>query len=190
MNKKINPELKLSIIIPVYNEEKKISNCLNSLMKQDEKPDEIIVVDNNCIDKTISIVKKYATVKIIQEKKQGMTPARNAGFNKAKYEIITKCDADTILPTDWIKNIKNDFVQNHSIVGISMPVKLVDAPFVGHFTALYYTYMLIPRLMIGVYPMLGPSYAIKKLFWNKIKYFIGLSIPKSIESLEEKSLPA
>ena len=63
--------MKVSVVIPVYNEEKKISNCLNSLMKQDEKPDEIIVVDNNCIDKTISIVKKYATVKIIQEKKTG-----------------------------------------------------------------------------------------------------------------------
>jgi len=39
--------MKVSIIIPVYNEEKFIKNCLDSLMKQTEKPDEIIVVDNN-----------------------------------------------------------------------------------------------------------------------------------------------
>src|SRR3989304_3585243 len=61
--------MKVSVVIPVYNEEKYIKNCLDSLMNQTEKPDEIIVVDNNCTDKTVSIVKKYKRIKIIQEKK-------------------------------------------------------------------------------------------------------------------------
>ena len=56
--------MKVSVVIPVYNEEKYIKNCLESLMKQEEKPDEIIVVDNNCTDETINIVKKYNGIKI------------------------------------------------------------------------------------------------------------------------------
>ncbi len=161
--------MKVSIIIPVYNEEKYIKNCLDSLMKQEEKPDEIIVVDNNCTDKTISIVKKFKDVKIIQEKKQGIAHARNAGFNAANSDILARCDADTILPPDWIKNIKNNFSRDPSLVGISMPIRLSDVPIIGRSTILFYIYMLIPRLMIGVYPMFGPSYAIKKAVWNKVK---------------------
>ena len=162
--------MKVSVVIPVYNEEKYIKNCLDSLMKQEEKPDEIIVIDNNCTDKTVSIVKKYKGIKIIQEKKQGMIPARNTGFNEAKNEIIAKCDADTILPLNWIKNIKNSFSQDASIIGISMPIRL-DIPFIGQSIsiALFYIYLLIPRLMIGFYPFLGPSYAIKKTVWNEVK---------------------
>ncbi|MEK7597896.1 MAG: glycosyltransferase family 2 protein [Patescibacteria group bacterium] len=161
--------MKVSVVIPVYNEEKRIKNCLDSLMKQSEKPDEIIVVDNNCTDNTIKLVKKYKGITIIQEKKQGMIPARNTGFNNAQNEIIAKCDADTILPIDWIKNIKSDFSNYPSVIGISMPIKFSDIPIIGRSTTLFYIYLLIPRLMIGAYPFMGPSYSIKKTIWNKVK---------------------
>lgn len=161
--------MKISVVIPVYNEENLIKNCLDSLARQDDKPDEIIIVDNNCNDNTIKLVKKYKDIKIIREKEQGMIPARNAGFNKAENEIIAKCDADTILPLNWIKNIKNNFSKDFSLVGISMPIRISDVPIVGRSTILFYIYMLVPRLMIGVYPFMGPSYAIKKTVWNKVK---------------------
>ncbi|MCX7955942.1 MAG: glycosyltransferase family 2 protein, partial [Patescibacteria group bacterium] len=80
----------ISIIIPAYNEEKYIENALKSLVNQTEKPDEVIVVDNNCTDKTIKIAKKYQKklpLKIIHETKQGIAYSRNTGFNKAKGEI-------------------------------------------------------------------------------------------------------
>lgn len=161
--------MEVSVVIPVYNEEKYIQNCLDSLLKQEEKPNEIIVVDNNCTDNTIELVKKYKDIKIIREAKQGMIPARNAGFNKAENEIIAKCDADTILPLNWIKNIKNNFSKDFSFVGISMPIRISDVPIVGRSTILFYIYMLVPRLMIGVYPFVGPSYAIKKTVWDEVK---------------------
>ncbi|MFA6017191.1 MAG: glycosyltransferase family 2 protein [Patescibacteria group bacterium] len=161
--------MKISVVIPAYNEEKRIANCLDSLMSQEEKPDEIIVVDNNSSDKTIGIVKKYKKVILIQEKKQGITPTRNAGFNKASGDIIARCDADTVLPSNWIKNIKNDFYRDTSIVAISMPIRLNSVPVLKHFKMLFYIYMLVPRLLIGVYPMIGPGLAIKKTIWNKVK---------------------
>ena len=51
--------MKISVVIPVYNEEKYIKNCLDSLMKQEEKPDEIIVVDGKSKDKTKLIIKSF-----------------------------------------------------------------------------------------------------------------------------------
>lgn len=49
--------LRVSVVIPVYNEEKYIEKCLAALFSQKVKADEIIVVDNNCTDRTIDIVK-------------------------------------------------------------------------------------------------------------------------------------
>lgn len=161
--------MKVSVVIPVYNEEKYIKNCLDSLMKQEEKPDEIIVVDNNCTDKTVSIVKKYQGIKIIQEKKQGIIPARNTGFDRTAGDIIARCDADAVLPPNWIKNIKNSFLKDESIVAVSMPVLIHDLPFGDKFLFLFYLYMFIPRIFIGHYPLVGPSMAIKKTAWEKIK---------------------
>ena len=64
--------MKVSVVIPVYNEKKRIKKCLDSLLSQSEKPDEIIVVDNNSTDSTVSIVRKYKGVNLVHEKKQGI----------------------------------------------------------------------------------------------------------------------
>lgn len=176
--------MKVSVVIPVYNEEKYIKNCLDSLVKQVEKPDEIIVVDNNSTDRTIEIVKKYRNIRIIKETIQGMTSARNAGFNQVKYEIIVKCDADSTLSSDWIKNIKNDFSRDSSIVAVSMPIKLNDIGLIGQSTIPFYIYMLIPTLMTGFYYLIGPGYAIKKAVWSKIKNEICLDDKEVHEDID------
>ncbi|HSW98193.1 MAG TPA: glycosyltransferase family A protein [Candidatus Saccharimonadales bacterium] len=109
--------MKVSVIIPVYNEEAYIHACLESVINQKEPADEIIVVDNNSIDNTPTIAKAFPEVKIVKEAKQGMIPARNKGFNSAKYEIIAKIDADTRVSPDWIQRIKKNF-QDESIIGV------------------------------------------------------------------------
>src|ERR1700691_1182278 len=95
-------------------------------MKQNVKADEIIVVDNNSTDRTVEIAQKYP-VKIIHEIQQGVTPARNQGFNEARYEIIARTDADTILPPTWIKRIKKAF-ENPEVVAVSGPASFYDLP--------------------------------------------------------------
>jgi len=132
--------MKVSVVIPVYNEEKYIENCLNSLMKQEEKPDEIIVVDNNCTDQTIFCVKKYRDIKIIKEKKQGIIAARNAGFNHAQGDIIARCDADAIMPKNWVKKIKNDFAENKKIVAVTPVFQLFDISLINKSLIPFYIY--------------------------------------------------
>lgn len=176
--------MKVSVVIPVYNEEKYIKNCLDSLMEQEEKPDEIIVVDNNCTDKTVSIVKKYQGIKIIQEKKQGIIAARNAGFDHAQGDIVARCDADSVVPPDWIKNINNDFSMDSSIVAVSMPVLVNDIKWGDKFLFLFYLYMFIPRIFIGHYPLVGPSMAVRKTAWEKIKQELCIDGKKVHEDLD------
>lgn len=176
--------MKISVIISVYNEEKYIKACLGSLMKQEEKPDEIIVVDNNCTDKTIDIVKKFPGITIIKEKKQGMTPARNAGFNYAKGDILVKCDADSEFPKNFIKETKIAFSKHPNYAGLTTPVYFGDLAVVKKLTWLYYVYLLVPKLIIGDYPLNGPGYAITKKVWNKVKSEICLDDKKVHEDID------
>jgi len=161
--------MKLSVIIPVYNEEKYIAKCLESIVNQTQKPDEVIVVNNNCTDNTITITKKYKKnlpLKIIKEKKQGIVFARNTGFNKAKNEILARCDADSILPPNWIKKIKENFSKN-KIDGLTGPLifydLLVKTPI---FTK---SYLFLMKILQKGEVLLGPNMAITKNIWEKIK---------------------
>nr|MDQ2973765.1 glycosyltransferase [bacterium] len=65
----------LSLVIPVYNEEYNIKRCLTAIAGQTIMPDEVIVVDNNCVDKTIEIAKSFGFVTVVKEPKQGRTYA-------------------------------------------------------------------------------------------------------------------
>lgn len=176
--------MRVSVVIPVYNEEKRIKKCLDSLMKQSKKPDEIIVVDNNSTDSTVSIVKKYKDVKIIFEKKQGITPTRNKGFDTAKYEIIARCDADSILPNNWIKKIKEVFSKNKTVVGFTNPIVFYDLPIVTKSSLPSDIFYYLSKAIIGIPTLIGPSLGITKKVWLKVKKEICLDDKKVHEDID------
>jgi glycosyltransferase involved in cell wall biosynthesis len=163
--------MKVSAVIPAYNEEKYIGSCLEGLTNQIEKPDEIIVVDNNCTDKTCEIAQKF-NVKIVKEKNQGMIYARNAGFNAAKYEIIARTDADSYVPKNWIKLIKENFAENNNLVGLSGPASFYDFPISRKLeysqwqTKIMFAFI---KTKIKHSTLYGPNMAIRKSAWEKIK---------------------
>ncbi len=116
---------KLSIIIPVYNEELCIENCLISLDKQTYNNREIIVIDDGSTDKTLDILKKYQVL-ILHQKHKGPGSARNLGASKAKGEILVFVDADMTFEKNFLDELtkpisdgktigtfsKNEFVSN------------------------------------------------------------------------------
>ncbi len=111
--------LTLSIVIPCYNEEKYIGSCLDSIANQNTPPDEVIVVDNNCIDKTIEIARKYGFVKVIAESKQGPLHARNAGFKAVTSDLIGRIDADTTISSNWVEYAKERFSEDPELAGLT-----------------------------------------------------------------------
>lgn len=164
--------MRISVVIPAFNEEKHIAKCLDHLIAQTEKPDEILVVDNNSTDATASIAKKYRTfgIRVIREKVQGMTPARNRGFNSAKYEIIARTDADTLVPPNWIKRIKSYFEKDKKLIALSGPSDFHTVPkFVQKAQWTRKVLFTSFRMLTGYTYMYGPNMAIKKSAWEKIK---------------------
>lgn len=158
--------MKISVIVPAYNEEKYIARTLESLSNQLEKPDEVIVVDNNSTDQTRQIVEKFPFVKILSESKQGMIHARNAGCDAAQSEIIARCDADTILPENWIAHIKQNFL-TQPIDALSGPVLFNELqneiPYASH---IYFDFL---KLIMKHHVLLGPNMAFTRKIWLKVR---------------------
>jgi len=95
----------VSVIIPTYNEESSIRDCISTLLSQVYKPIEIIIVDDGSTDSTISKVKIFPKIKILQQNHQGPGAARNLGAKKAKGEILVFVDADMTFDKKFIEKL-------------------------------------------------------------------------------------
>ena len=109
-NKENNSKLDLSIIIPVYNREKFLSCCLDSI--EENKTQycyEIIAIDDGSTDNSLKILKdysnKYKNIKIIKEQNQGAAAARNNGLNNATGKYVTFIDSDDYISNDFIEKL-------------------------------------------------------------------------------------
>ncbi len=101
----------ISIIIPVYNQAKKLEQCLASLDKQTYKDLEIIIVDDGSKDSVESCIKNIEC-KIIRQENKGAPAARNRGYKEAQGDYILFCDADSILKPMALEIMLNVLV-NH-----------------------------------------------------------------------------
>ena len=92
----------ISVIIPVYNTEKYLSECLDSVLAQTFKDIEIICVNDGSSDNSGRILEEYTKrdtrIKVITQSNQGLSAARNAGLDEAKGEWIAFLDSDDRLP--------------------------------------------------------------------------------------------
>lgn len=154
-------------MIPVFNEEEYIKQCLESLQNQTEHADEIVVVDNNCSDKTMDIVKQFP-VRIVHEKSQGMAVARTRGFNEAKHDILARCDADSILAPNWIERIKYNFSRKRRVDGLIGTVTMYDFP-IKNIKLVGKALVYLVREIAGHYPLYGSSMAISRRIWQEIR---------------------
>ena len=131
--------MKISVVIPAYNEEQSLPATLNSLVNQKTKYDfEVIIVDNNSTDNTGKVAKSYENklhVKVVQETQKGRGAARKCGFAKAQGDIIASTDADTTLPGNWIESIGNFFEKNLKSIAVTAlckyPTKKISIAFLA-----------------------------------------------------------
>jgi len=103
--------MKISVIIPTYNEEDVILDCLKSLMKQSYKDFEVIVVDDGSTDKT---VEKLTGVIVLHQKHLGAGAGRNLGAKNAKGDILVFVDADMTFDKNFLKMLVKPIISGKS----------------------------------------------------------------------------
>lgn len=89
--------MKLSIIIPAYNAEAYLPQCLDSILAQEHQDCEVIVVDDGSTDGTAALLERYPDVKVVHQENHGMSTARNRGLDEAQGEYILFVDSDDLL---------------------------------------------------------------------------------------------
>lgn len=98
--------ISLSIIIPVYNTEKYLADCLDSIFVSEKDDFEVIIIDDGSTDSSGKIcddfAKKYRNIVVFHEKNHGVSAARNFGIKHAKGKYIMFVDSDDTLEKDWI----------------------------------------------------------------------------------------
>lgn len=165
----INKPLKLSIVIPAYNEQNHIKKCLQAISAQTEPADEVIVVDNNSKDDTRKIVAEFPFVKVLKEKKQGVTYARNSGFNAATGDIIGRIDADTRIDSDWAAKVRKIFADK-KVAAATGPAYYYDMPLKEKNYIAEHAFKNILYKYAREFPfLLGANMAIRRSEWESIR---------------------
>jgi len=97
----------ISVVVPFYNAARYIEDCIKALLGQTYSSTryEIIMVDNNSIDGSAELVRKYSSIRLLVEPKQGSYAARNRGVAAANGTIIAFTDADCVPAADWLEQI-------------------------------------------------------------------------------------
>ena len=162
----------LSVVVPALNEAPVIEETLSRLVAQDAV-DEVIVVDNGSDDGTPHIVEQFAAahpkVQLIHEPARGIPAARNAGFDKARGDVIARTDADTLVADDWAATIRDHLAAHPDTAALTGLCTYHDSP-IGFF--LEFGQRLLLRLgKVGgqVANMYGPNMALRRTAWHQVR---------------------
>ena len=113
----------ISIIVPVYNVESYLTQCLNSILNQSYKNFELILVDNISTDESFNICKEYEKsdnrIKVLQNETKGVSSTRNVGLNYAKGKYITFCDSDDLYDSNFLSKLMAAAKKNDADIIIS-----------------------------------------------------------------------
>lgn len=172
--------MKLSFVVPAYNEEAYIGKCLESIFKETEGKNfdfEVIVVNNASTDNTKKIASSFKGVRVIDQPIKGLVRARKTGFEASTGDIIANVDSDTILTKGWVDYVFNEFNRDKKLVGLSGPFIYHDISFIMSLIVrafYYYTYAiyLIMRFVLKKGSIFqGGNYIFKKSSFEKIGGF-------------------
>jgi glycosyltransferase involved in cell wall biosynthesis len=97
-----------SVVIPVYNAEDFIKDCIQSILQQDFKDFEILLINDGSIDQSLNICREYKTlhsnVKVYTQENKGVSVARNLGIQNASGKYVTFVDSDDFVGTSFLSN--------------------------------------------------------------------------------------
>lgn len=121
--------MKVSFVIPAYNEEAYLPDCLTSVLAEtNETPvdSEIIVVNNASTDNTKVVAQRFSGVIVVDEPRKGLVFARAGGFVASTGDLIANVDSDTRLPKGWLTTVVSEFEKDSELAALSGPFIYYD----------------------------------------------------------------
>lgn len=172
--------MKVSVIVPVYNVDRYLNNCVNSLLVQTYENIEIILVDDGSTDGSSEICDSYSMkdsrIKVIHKKNGGLSDARNKGLDIASGQWVTFVDSDDYVTKDYVETLLSLLTVNNADISIATYTFVTEKKYQSRGT--------------GELAIMTPEVAIKRLLmddgfdmgaWAKmyrIEYFDKIRFPK------------
>lgn len=164
--------IKVSIIVPVYNTEKYLDKCLSSLVNQELKDVEIIIVNDGSTDNSAKIIesylKKYANIKSFFQENKGQSAARNLGISKSSGEYIGFVDSDDFVKKDMFLKMYECALANESDIVVCNTIIVNDKKKFELKSNLNYSTDVVRNYIIS-YPM-PPIRLIKRELFKIYKF--------------------
>ena len=165
--KKYMNNIKLSIIVPVYNVEKYVSRCIDSILNQEYRNIELILIDDGSTDESGAICDSYkndSRVRVFHQKNKGVSSARNLGIEVSEGEYLIFADAD-----DWFaKNAFSEIIYNCDDADLVMfgaynYTEHLDGEYI-----LTERYSFSKKLPYGVTDVYADIFGKSVVLWNKM----------------------
>ena len=161
---------KISVIIPVKNEEEKIERCLEAVFDQTIKPFEVIVVDGQSTDKTVENARKFP-VNIFYEDYHTRGGACQVGVENAEGDYVAFTDADCIPERNWLENLIKEF--DEGVVGVGGGIKNIGE------------HLWEKSIAFALDTFLGSANSVQGRFFKDKRYVNGISGCNSIHRRED-----
>ncbi|MGD0648391.1 MAG: glycosyltransferase family 2 protein [Acidobacteriaceae bacterium] len=161
--------MRLSFVVPAYNEEAYLPACLESILNQIDPAIsglasgtcEIIVVNNASTDRTREVALRYPGVTVVDEPRKGLTFARQAGFAASTGDLIANVDADSRLTPGWVAKVLTTFAEAEAATAAEPATKRPLAAFSG--PLVYYDLTPQQRRLVHIFYMTAwTTYAINR----------------------------
>lgn len=122
--------MKISVIVPIYNVEKYLRRCIDSIINQTYKNLEIILVNDGSLDGSLDICKKYkkidSRIKLVNKNNGGLSSARNEGLKIATGDYISFIDSDDWIKEDMYENLLNNAIKYNADISVGGVADLLE----------------------------------------------------------------
>jgi len=155
------PVPRVTVVVPVLNEEAFLAETLASLRKQTFTDFELIVVDNGSTDRSPDIAREFAD-RVLEEPVRGWAPPVDRGFTEARGEFIVSADGDTLYPREWLRHLVRS-LDRAGVVAVYGPMAFRESSWLGRaFAVLGYTLFAILSRALGVHQVGGANFGIRR----------------------------
>ena len=170
----------LSFVVPAWNEENYIRQCLASIIQEVSRSGqnvEIIVVNNASEDCTRQIAMEFPDVIVVDEPRKGLPQARQTGYLASKGDLIANIDADCLLPSGWIEKVFGQFANDDDLVALSGPYQYYDlSRMTNYLVGLFYVlahglHKVIPFILGKGAVLQGGNFVLRRTALEKISGF-------------------
>lgn len=165
------PRPTVSVVVPVKDDGPQLRGCLAALRAQSLQPDEIIVVDNGCVDDSAEIA-AAAGATVIGCREPGIPAASSRGYDAATGDLILRLDADCRPTPDWIREVVAAFARRPELAAVTGGARFIDGPRplrapVALLYLLAYAMATVPAL--GHLPLFGSNLGMRREAWQAVR---------------------